>query len=115
MQGRHLVTIRYVIRKTGDKHDLHGFIVLPDLLCKGNSVHRAHFNIQEKNIPILIFGIPEQEALCRREHFRPDAGLPLIRPVIQNTFYKFCIRCAVIHDCNPIGHVFTFFRYFAIL
>ena len=53
-------------------------------------------------------GIAEQKLLCRIKPFRLNHNLPVFCPSLQNVFYKFSIYAAVINDCNPIGHVFTF-------
>ena len=110
MQRGYFIPFRYVIGKAGNEHDLHRFIFLPDLLGKGNTIHCAYLDIQKQNIPQLIFGVAEQQALRRNEPLHSNIGLPILRPSTQNTLYIFCINNTIINNCNPIGHVFTFFQ-----
>ena len=110
MKRRNLVALRDIIGVAGDKDDLHRLIMGTDFLCHGHAVHSAHFNIQEQNVPLLVLGITEQEALRRSEYLRLNGRLLLPCPICQNALNKPGIRHTVINNRHAIRHGVTFFH-----
>ena len=105
MQGGHLIALRHKVRKTGDKYNLHLVILLPQLLCKGNSIHPLHLNIQQQNIIILMLRIMKQKALRRDKSIYVQDIPSLCRPAPGHILNIILVCCGIVANRDFIIHV----------
>ena len=82
MQRSHFVTLRNIIRISGNKNNLHCFIIPTYLLGHGHTVHGTHFDIQQENVESFVFRIAKQKTFSGRKHLSLNHDLTLCCPVI---------------------------------
>ena len=107
MQGRHLVALGDVVGVPRDENDLNGIVALADLLCHGDAVHCAHFDVQEQDIVAAFLRTAEQEGLGGGKgvdmHRVPPGG----GPAGGHAGNVGSVLAGIVADGDFVGHAFT--------